>query len=74
MADLERGRFRGALLGLAIGDAIGATVEFLARGTFEPLTDMIGGGPFALEAGRWTDDTSWRSVSPKACSPQTARI
>ena len=58
MADLERGRFRGALLGLAIGDAIGATVEFRTRGTFEPLTDMIGGGRFALEAGRWTDDTS----------------
>lgn len=58
MADLERGRFRGALLGLAIGDAVGASVEFRARGSFEPLTDMIGGGRFALEAGRWTDDTS----------------
>ncbi len=58
MADLERGRFRGALLGLAIGDAVGTSVEFRPRGTFEPLTDMTGGGPFALEAGRWTDDTS----------------
>lgn len=58
MAPLERGRFRGALLGLAIGDAVGATVEFRPRGTFPPLTDMVGGGPFNLEAGRWTDDTS----------------
>jgi ADP-ribosyl-[dinitrogen reductase] hydrolase len=55
---LDRGRFRGALLGLAIGDAVGAAVEFQPRDTFPPLTDMIGGGPFSLEPGRWTDDTS----------------
>lgn len=51
-------RFRGALLGLAVGDAIGTTVEFRRRGTFEPLTDMVGGGPFRLAPGQWTDDTS----------------
>jgi len=51
-------RYRGCLLGLAVGDALGAAVEFRARGTFEPLTDMIGGGPFDLKAGQWTDDTS----------------
>ena len=51
-------RFRGCLLGLAVGDAIGTTVEFRQRGTFEPLTDMIGGGPFRLLPGQWTDDTS----------------
>lgn len=55
---LERGRFRGALLGLAIGDAVGASVEFQPRGSFAPVTDLTGGGPFRLEAGRWTDDTS----------------
>ncbi len=49
---------RGCLLGLATGDAIGTTVEFMPRGTFEPLTDMVGGGPFGLEPGQWTDDTS----------------
>ncbi|GAB3383623.1 ADP-ribosylglycohydrolase family protein [Massilia agri] len=53
-----RDRFRGSLLGLACGDAVGTAVEFLDRGSFAPLTDMIGGGPFALEAGHWTDDTS----------------
>ncbi|MGH9888430.1 MAG: ADP-ribosylglycohydrolase family protein [bacterium] len=53
-----RERFRGALLGLACGDALGATVEFKARGTFPPLEDMVGGGPFRLRAGDWTDDTS----------------
>jgi ADP-ribosyl-[dinitrogen reductase] hydrolase len=51
-------RYLGALLGLACGDAVGTTVEFGSRGTFEPLTDMIGGGPFDLAPGQWTDDTS----------------
>ena len=53
-----RDRARGALLGLAAGDAVGTTVEFERRGDFEPLTDMVGGGPFGLEPGQWTDDTS----------------
>jgi len=51
-------RFRGALLGLAVGDAVGLTLEFRSRGTFEPLQDMVGGGPFRLAPGQWTDDTS----------------
>ena len=51
-------RYRGCLLGLAAGDALGTTLEFEQPGSFEPLTDMVGGGPFALPAGTWTDDTS----------------
>lgn len=51
-------RYRGCLVGLACGDAVGTTVEFSARGTFSPVTDMVGGGPFGLAAGEWTDDTS----------------
>lgn len=46
------------MLGLACGDAVGATAEFLERGSFETITDMIGGGPYHLAAGQWTDDTS----------------
>jgi ADP-ribosyl-[dinitrogen reductase] hydrolase len=53
-----RDRFRGCLLGLAVGDAVGAAVEFMPRGEFEPITDMVGGGPHRLNAGEWTDDTS----------------
>src|SRR5262249_26765094 len=53
-----RDRYRGALLGLAIGDALGTTLEFKAPGTFKPITDMIGGGPFGLQPGQWTDDTA----------------
>mgnify|MGYP001320434777 CR=1 FL=1 len=51
-------RARGALLGLAVGDAVGTTVEFKTRGTFKPMTDMVGGGPFRLKPGQFTDDTS----------------
>jgi len=51
-------RYRGCLLGLAVGDAVGTTVEFRSRGSFTPVTDMLGGGPFHLEPGQWTDDTS----------------
>jgi ADP-ribosylglycohydrolase len=51
-------RFRGCLLGLAVGDALGTTLEFLLPGTFTPIGEMIGGGPFGLQPGEWTDDTS----------------
>ena len=51
-------RAQGALLGLAAGDAVGTTLEFKAPGTFEPITDLVGGGPFRLQPGQWTDDTS----------------
>ena len=50
--------YRGCLLGLAVGDAIGTSVEFMPPGSFTPLTDMVGGGPFNLAPGEWTDDTS----------------
>lgn len=53
-----RKRFRGALIGLAVCDAVGTTLEFNLPGTFEPISDMLGGGPFELIAGQWTDDTS----------------
>ncbi|WP_420623379.1 ADP-ribosylglycohydrolase family protein [Candidatus Poriferisodalis sp.] len=53
-----RDRFRGCLLGLAAGDALGTTLEFKNPGSFEPIDDMVGGGPFRLMPGQWTDDTS----------------
>jgi ADP-ribosylglycohydrolase len=55
---MSRDKYRGALLGLAIGDALGTTVEFKGPGTFRPITDIVGGGPFNLKPGEWTDDTS----------------
>jgi ADP-ribosyl-[dinitrogen reductase] hydrolase len=56
--DAIQERFRGCLVGLACGDAVGTTLEFKRRGTFTPIADMVGGGPFQLEPGHWTDDTS----------------
>ena len=52
------GRIRGAILGHATGDALGTTLEFKPRGTFEPISEMLGGGPFSLKPGQWTDDTA----------------
>lgn len=57
-SDDDINRFRGALLGTAIGDALGTTLEFKAPGSFTPIEGIVGGGPFNLEAGQWTDDTS----------------
>jgi ADP-ribosylglycohydrolase len=46
------------MYGLAIGDALGAAVEFMYPGTFPPVTGYRGDGPHELDAGQWTDDTS----------------
>jgi ADP-ribosyl-[dinitrogen reductase] hydrolase len=51
-------RYEGCLLGLAVGDAVGTTLEFKKPGNFNPIQDMVGGGPFGLRPGYWTDDTS----------------
>ncbi len=56
--DARRDRAIGAFIGLAVGDALGTTIEFKARDTYPPITGMIGGGPFGLKPGEWTDDTS----------------
>ena len=52
------GRGLGSLFGLAVGDALGTTLEFKPRDSYPPLLDMVGGGPFRLEPGQWTDDTA----------------
>ncbi len=51
-------RARGAFLGLAVGDALGTTLEFSVRDTQPKHTEMTGGGPFGLQPGVWTDDKS----------------
>lgn len=53
-----RDRAIGAMLGLAIGDALGTTLEFNSRDSYEPITGIVGGGPFHLQPGEWTDDTA----------------
>lgn len=53
-----RDRAIGALLGLAVGDALGTTLEFERRDENPRLVDITGGGPFRLPRGCWTDDTA----------------
>src|ERR1039457_4695352 len=55
---LQRDKFRGCLLGLAIGDCVGSPLEFKGRDSYKHLTDMQGGGPFNLKVGSFTDDHS----------------
>ena len=56
--DPRRDRAFGAFIGLAVGDALGTTIEFKQRDTYDHVTDLVGGGPFRLKPGEWTDDTS----------------
>ena len=56
--DSIQDRALGAFVGLAVGDAVGTTLEFCARDAQPRLEDMVGGGPFDLPPGTWTDDTS----------------
>jgi ADP-ribosylglycohydrolase len=53
-----RSRFQGALLGLAVGDALAAPTQMLKRGAFAPVHDLIGGGNYDLPRGAWSDDTA----------------
>jgi ADP-ribosyl-[dinitrogen reductase] hydrolase len=53
-----RERFQGALMGLAVGDALAAHTQFRKPGTFAPVGDLLGGGPFDLPRGAWSDDTA----------------
>jgi ADP-ribosyl-[dinitrogen reductase] hydrolase len=56
--DAARDRALGALLGLAVGDALGAAIEFSAKPRLALLSDLEAGGPHRLERGQWTDDTA----------------
>ena len=47
-------RYWGCMLGQAVGDAMGSSLEFNYPGCFEPIAEMIGGGPFSLNPGEWT--------------------
>ncbi|MGE5675115.1 MAG: ADP-ribosylglycohydrolase family protein [Mycobacterium leprae] len=63
LAATRAGRYVGALLGLACGDALGATVEFMDRAQVrlqypDGLREIVGGGPWSVKPGEWTDDTA----------------
>jgi ADP-ribosyl-[dinitrogen reductase] hydrolase len=51
-------RFLGALTGLAVGDALAAATQDRTPGQFAPVKELLGGGPFDLPVGAWSDDTA----------------
>lgn len=59
--DALRDRYRGCLLGLAVGDALGAPLEFLSReeivNRYGEVREMLGGGWLETKPGEYTDDT-----------------
>jgi hypothetical protein len=65
-------RARGALLGLAVGDAVGTTVEFMPRGSFPPSPTWSGAAPSASRPGSGPTTPPWPCASPRACSPTPA--
>src|SRR2546423_12547022 len=56
--DVALDRSLGAFLGLAIGDALGASVEGHERDSYARLADFAAGGAHGLRPGEWTDDTA----------------
>jgi hypothetical protein len=71
--DAIKDRAVGALVGLAVGDAVGTAIEFTPKPDFAVLSDMVGGGPFRLNAGEWTDDTASRGLALEAGLPKADR-
>lgn len=53
--ETAKSRAVGSLLGLAVGDALGTTLEFYKRDSLPPVSELVGGGHFRLDRGKWTD-------------------
>lgn len=56
--DATLDRSVGAFLGLAVGDALGAAAEGMARGSYTRITDFGASALHGLAPGEWTDDTA----------------
>ncbi|GAA2053179.1 ADP-ribosylglycohydrolase family protein [Williamsia deligens] len=68
LSEEQRDRAVGALVGSALGDAVGAGYEF-THPPQDVVVDMIGGGPFDWAPGEWTDDTSMATCVAAGLSP-----
>ncbi|MBU6212689.1 MAG: ADP-ribosylglycohydrolase family protein [Gammaproteobacteria bacterium] len=53
-----RDRVRGVLLGLALGESASMPTQLRRAGSFTPVRDLFGGGPFDLPRGAWADETA----------------
>jgi ADP-ribosyl-[dinitrogen reductase] hydrolase len=51
-------RVRGAIIGSALGDALAAPAQYRRAGTFMPIRDLLGGGPYDLPPGAFSDDAA----------------
>lgn len=72
--DLISDRALGSLVGLAIGDALGTTLEGSQRDAHPPHKDITGGGPFHLKPGQWTDDTAMALCLADSLIAQRGRL
>lgn len=71
LTDVQRDRARGAVLGSAAGDALGAAYEFGTRALGPEGPRMLGGGLGDFAPGEWTDDTTmaWAILDAAAAGP-----
>jgi ADP-ribosylglycohydrolase len=67
-----RERFQGAMQGLAVGDALAAATQFRRAGSFAAVGDLLGGGPFDLPRGAWSDDTAMALCLAESLSERAA--
>jgi ADP-ribosylglycohydrolase len=60
MKNVDFNKYKAAILGLIVGDALGVPAEFNPRSNMKdnPVTDMIGYGTHNQPAGTWSDDSS----------------
>lgn len=58
---ISKSKIQGSIIGMAIGDAMGATTEFMSKESIRQkygiVDDILGGGWLDLKAGEVTDDT-----------------
>ena len=59
MKKTDFNKYKAAVLGLIVGDALGVPVEFKSRGSMKdnPVTDRIGYGTHNQPSGTWSDDS-----------------
>lgn len=78
MNQTMRNKIAGAIYGFAIGDAMGATTEFMTEEEIErkfgKVTDIVGGGWLKLKAGDVTDDTEMTICVMKALMDVNANV
>ena len=71
---IREDRYLGCLLGLAVGDALGTTLEFTSPGSFDPIDDMVGGGPFGLKPLGYARDVRLLDTPDEDCELEISSV